>query len=86
VDVAQSFRPAVGVLDIGMPRLTGYEAAQRIRAQAWGKSMLLIAITGWGQQEDRRRAFEAGFDHHLTKPAQLDDLELLIAKAQPQSA
>ena len=80
VELTATFRPAVALLDIGMPMLNGYEAAQRIRANG-GKDVLLIAITGWGQQDDRRRAFEAGFDHHLTKPAQLEEIEILIAKA-----
>jgi PAS domain S-box-containing protein len=80
VELAASFRPAVALLDIGMPRLNGYEAAQRIRGQDGGRGMLLIAVSGWGQQQDRRRAFEAGFDHHLTKPAQLEDIEVLMVK------
>ena len=83
VATAQDFKPAVALLDIGMPKLNGYEAARRIRAQAWGKHMLLVAITGWGQQDDRRRAFDAGFDSHLTKPAQMEDVEVLLAKARP---
>lgn len=65
---AAAFRPDIVFLDIGMPRLNGYEVAQRIRAEAWGKTMKLIAVTGWGQSEDKRRAFESGFDHHITKP------------------
>jgi CheY-like chemotaxis protein len=82
LDVARSFRPAVALLDIGMPGLNGYEVAKRIRSEPWGGGVLLIAVTGWGQQEDRRRAFEAGFDGHLTKPAQLDDIEVLITKVR----
>jgi CheY-like chemotaxis protein len=86
VQLAAAFRPALALLDIGMPRVNGYEAAQRIRGQQGGTDVLLIALTGWGQQEDRRRAFEAGFDHHLTKPAQLEDIEVLMAKARTQVA
>jgi CheY-like chemotaxis protein len=82
VELAATFRPALALLDIGMPRMNGYDAAQRIRGQEGGADMLLIAVTGWGQQDDRRRAFEAGFDHHLTKPAQLEDIEVLMAKVR----
>ena len=67
VGAAVTFRPEVVLLDIGLPKLSGYEAARRIR-EAGGADALLIAVTGWGQDEDRRRAREAGFDHHLTKP------------------
>ncbi|HEX6864459.1 MAG TPA: response regulator, partial [Thermoanaerobaculia bacterium] len=75
VEEAERFRPDVVLLDIGMPRLNGYEAARRIRGEPWGKEMLLIAQTGWGQEEDRRLSREAGFDAHLTKP--VDHLKLL---------
>ena len=60
--------PDVMLLDIGLPKLNGYEACRRIREQPWGKDMVLIALTGWGQEEDRRRSQEAGFDHHMVKP------------------
>ncbi|MET0918649.1 MAG: PAS domain S-box protein [Burkholderiales bacterium] len=73
------FRPDVVLLDIGMPRLNGYDAAQRIRKQPWGKAVFLIALTGWGQEEDKRRATEAGFDQHFTKPVNLAVLEQLLA-------
>ena len=56
------------MLDIGMPKLNGYDACRSIREQPWGKEMFLIALTGWGQEEDRRRTEEAGFDHHIVKP------------------
>jgi CheY-like chemotaxis protein len=59
--------------------MNGYEAARSIREQPWGKSMVLVAVTGWGQEEDRRRATEAGFDHHLTKPVEPSALEKLLA-------
>jgi CheY-like chemotaxis protein len=81
VDVAAEFRPDVALLDLGLPRLNGYDVAQRIRMQPWGSSMLLIAMTGWGQDADRRRAREVGFDHHLVKPVDLDALERLLADA-----
>jgi PAS domain S-box-containing protein len=76
---AISFKPDVVLLDIGLPKLYGYDAARRIR-EARGKEVLLIAITGWGQEEDRRRAHEAGFDHHLTKPVQFEALAKILAK------
>jgi CheY-like chemotaxis protein len=68
------FRPEVVLLDIGMPRLSGYDVAKRIRA-ARGDSVLIVAITGWGQEDDRQRARDAGFNHHFTKPV---DFEMLL--------
>lgn len=70
VAAADRLRPDVLFLDIGMPRLNGYEAARRIRSEPWGAGMVLIAATGWGQKEDQERARLAGFDFHLTKPIQ----------------
>jgi PAS domain S-box-containing protein len=66
---AKAFNPDVVFLDIGMPTLDGHETARRIRQEPWGKKMVLVALTGWGQSEDRRRSQEAGFNHHLVKPA-----------------
>jgi signal transduction histidine kinase/CheY-like chemotaxis protein len=80
VAIAQEFDPQIALLDIGMPRMDGYEAARRIRA-ALGGRVILVALTGWGQEEDQRRAFAAGFDRHVTKPAEPDVLESLIAAA-----
>jgi len=68
VDAAGDFRPDVILLDIGLPKLNGYEACRRIREQPWGKDVVMIAATGWGQRNDRLRANAAGFDHHLVKP------------------
>ena len=65
---AERLRPDVVLMDLGLPRISGLEACRRIREQAWGKRMLMIAITGWGQDIDRRKSQEAGFDHHLVKP------------------
>ena len=56
------------LLDIGMPKLNGYEAARRIRALPWGQHVILVAVTGWGQEDDRLKAREAGFDCHMVKP------------------
>jgi len=79
VDAATSLRPDVILLDIGMPRLSGYDAARRIRQEPWGKGLVLVAVTGWGQEEDRRKSKEAGFDGHLVKPVQYDALVSLLA-------
>ncbi|HEY0886778.1 MAG TPA: ATP-binding protein [Ramlibacter sp.] len=78
---AERVRPDVVLLDIGMPGLTGYEVARRIRASDWGQQMLLVALTGWGQAEDQARAHAAGFDHHITKPIDLERLLGLLAPA-----
>jgi len=72
--------PEVALLDIGMPMLDGYEVAKRIRAQPWGQRITLIALTGWGQDSDRRRSREAGFDSHLVKPLDLETLTDLLAR------
>jgi CheY-like chemotaxis protein len=62
-----------------MPRLNGYDACRRIREQPWGKAILIAAVTGWGQDEDKRRSQEAGFDHHLVKPVDPHTLNALLA-------
>jgi signal transduction histidine kinase len=80
VEIAEAFRPDVVLLDLGMPKMDGYEACRRIRDQAWGKEMVLIAQTGWGQDEDRRRTQAAGFDHHLVKPIKQAELVKLLAE------
>jgi len=72
-------RPEVVLLDIGMPGMSGYEVATRIRSSAWGEHMSLIALTGWGQEEDRRRSQEAGFDRHLVKPVHPEMLAGVLA-------
>ena len=79
VEQAEAFKPDVVFLDIGMPTIDGHETARRIRRQPWGKDMVLVALTGWGQTEDRRRSKEAGFDHHLVKPADPTVVEKLIS-------
>jgi PAS domain S-box-containing protein len=81
--IASTFQPEIALLDIGMPDLNGYEVAKQLRGAGWAKSTLLIALTGWGQEDDKRRAREAGFDHHLTKPIELSQLEALLAEASP---
>ena len=78
--LAATVHPEVVLLDIGMPGMSGLEVAARIREAPWGREMVLIALTGWGQEEDRRRSKEAGFDHHLTKPVSPDAIEELIRR------
>jgi PAS domain S-box-containing protein len=80
VAVAERVRPDVVLLDIGMPRLNGLEAARLIREQPWGSSMMLVALTGWGQEEDRRKSKTAGFDHHMVKPIDYLTLARLLAE------
>ena len=81
LDLAREFRPEVGILDIGLPKMNGYELASRLREQPWGKDVVLVALTGWGQEEHRRRSAESGFNHHLTKPVALDLLAQILADA-----
>jgi CheY-like chemotaxis protein len=81
---AERFRPDIALLDLGMPKLDGFAVCRRIRAEPWGAAMRLVAQSGWGQDEDRRRTAEAGFDHHLVKPidpAALDSLVQSLAAA-----
>jgi CheY-like chemotaxis protein len=73
----------VVLLDIGMPKLNGYDACRRIRQETWGKGLIIIAMTGWGQEEDRRRAMEVGFNTHLVKPVDTTALmDLLASRSQ----
>jgi len=80
VTTAESFLPEVVLLDIGLPKLNGYEVAQRIREHEWGTSMFLIAVTGWGQEEDRQRSSEVGLNVHMVKPVEPAALERLFAE------
>jgi CheY-like chemotaxis protein len=82
VNAAESLKPDVVLLDIGMPKLNGFEVARRIREQPWGKDMVLVALTGWGQDEDRQKSREAGFDGHLLKPVDFDALMHLLTETQ----
>jgi signal transduction histidine kinase/CheY-like chemotaxis protein len=82
VAMASDLKPDIALVDIGLPKLNGYGVAQSIRAAPWGARMVLIALTGWGQDEDKRRALEAGFDYHLTKPVDPDQVETLIANLE----
>ena len=78
LEAAERFRPDVILLDLGMPGMNGYEACREIRKQPWGGGMLLIAQTGWGQDQDRQRTKDAGFDGHLTKPIDQNRLEEIL--------
>jgi PAS domain S-box-containing protein len=78
VSVAEEFRPQAVLLDIGLPKMNGYDSARAMRRRPWGKDVLLIALTGWGQDADRRRSEEAGFDHHLVKPVDFPELLALL--------
>lgn len=75
---AQAFRPQVILLDIGLPGTNGYDVCRALRQQPWGRSALIIAMTGWGQEEDRRNSRDAGFDHHLVKPAKPQLVDSLL--------
>jgi CheY-like chemotaxis protein len=76
---AEAFRPDIALVDIGLPKLDGYEVSRRIREQPWGEAMVLIALTGWGRDEDRGRSRDAGFDDHLFKPVDPNALMRLLA-------
>ena len=78
VEAIEKHRPEVVLLDIGLPRLDGHEVCRRVRKQPWGKDILMIALTGWGQEEDRRKSEEAGFNGHLVKPVDYDKLLELL--------
>ncbi|HEV3115475.1 MAG TPA: PAS domain S-box protein, partial [Gemmataceae bacterium] len=83
VQAAELFRPEVVLMDVGMPRLDGYEATRRIREQPWGKAMTIIALTGWGQDGDKLQSRAAGCNAHLVKPVNLSDLQKLLEQPLP---
>jgi CheY-like chemotaxis protein len=85
IELAERFRPDVMLLDIGMPKMNGYETARFIRQQPWGKDIVLAALTGWGQEEDKRRTREVGFDYHFVKPLDPAVLQKFLAECQPKS-
>ena len=80
LELVDSLAPDIALLDIGLPDFNGYELARRLRLQPGGRAITLIAATGWGQEKDRRMALEAGFDHHLTKPIDVEQLRLLLVR------
>jgi DNA-binding response OmpR family regulator len=83
LELAGDFNPEVVLLDIGMPKVSGYDVARRLR-EARGDTVFIIAISGWGQESDRKRARESGFDHHFTKPVDFDALLALIDSESPR--
>lgn len=80
IELAAKWRPELALLDIGMPVLDGYEAARRMRSEDWGKRMMIVALSGWGQSSDVQRSRESGFDSHLVKPASFDALAQLLSR------
>jgi CheY-like chemotaxis protein len=84
IESADAQRPDVVLLDIGLPKIDGREVCRRIRSQPWGKKMIVIAVTGWGQDEDRRKSEDAGFDGHLVKPVDYDRLAELLRSSTPR--
>lgn len=79
-EAAMSLRPDTMLLDIGMPRMSGHEVARAVRCQPWGRNVLLLAISGWGDPKDKECALEAGFNHHCTKPADFDEVISLVER------
>jgi CheY-like chemotaxis protein len=75
---AADFNPEFAFLDIGMPKVHGYEVARRLRGDPETSDCVLVALTGWGQEDDRKRAREAGFDRHLVKPVDASDIETIL--------
>jgi CheY-like chemotaxis protein len=82
LEVTRIFKPEIILLDIGLPGMSGYEVAKQLRAEPAAKNIVLAALTGYGQESDRKRSFEAGFDYHFTKPADHTALESLLASPQ----
>ena len=79
MDAAETFHPDVILLDIGLPKLNGLDVCRRIRQQPWGQGIVMVALTGWGQEDDRRKSQQAGFDHHMVKPLDYNELMKLLA-------
>jgi CheY-like chemotaxis protein len=86
IKAAGAFRPGVVLCDIGMPKVNGYETARCIRAEEWGKSIVLVALTGWSQEDDIQKSADAGFDHHLVKPVEPAALLKLLTALPPGTA
>jgi CheY-like chemotaxis protein len=85
VEAAEHLRPDVVLLDVGLPKLSGIDACRRMRSHAWGKNLVIVALTGWGQESDRRNTREAGFDAHLVKPVDYGALLQLLSPLLPLS-
>jgi CheY-like chemotaxis protein len=80
--IIAEFKPDIVFLDIGMPEMDGYDVARAVRAMPLGRGPMLVALTGWGGQRDRERTKAAGFDEHLTKPADLASIELMLSRVK----
>ena len=78
LSLAQTFRPDVAIIDIGMPDLNGYEVARQLRREPWAARISLVALTGWGRDDDRRQASDAGFDRHITKPVDPETIDRIL--------
>jgi len=85
LELGAQLHPDAAVIDIGMPGMSGHEVARRMRREAWGRRAVLVALTGWGQDQDKQAALAAGFDEHLTKPVDLQRLEQVLEEAHPPS-
>jgi CheY-like chemotaxis protein len=86
LDSFETVRPELALVDIGLPEFDGYEVARKIRKQSWGRRIHLVALTGWGQPDDKSNALEAGFDRHMTKPVSYAELEQLTAEVAQKTA
>ena len=84
LELAQAYAPDLIFMDVGMPGMNGYDLASHLRRQAWSEGTLMVALTGWGQDEDRRRSRAAGFDHHLVKPAEFSEIEQMCRLRRPR--
>lgn len=80
IQIAEDYRPDIMLLDLGMPKLGGYEVAEKIREQPWGRRIMLVALTGWAQEEEEDTVRKAGFDAHLVKPVDRKELAALLEK------
>jgi two-component system CheB/CheR fusion protein len=86
LEVGARYLPHLILMDLGMPNLDGYEAAREVRKREWGKSTLLVALTGWDQEQHRNRTREAGFDYHLVKPGEIADLQTLFQELERRNS
>jgi len=86
LEAIEKYRPEVVLLDIGLPRLDGHEVCRRVREKSWARNIVIIALTGWGQEDDRRKSEEAGFNGHLVKPVDYDELLELLSSLTTRSA